>query len=54
MKSLGNDAWIGSFAIRDEKNYHYSVRGYVSEFSSWCHDLKKKVDAGQGRRCDLR
>ena len=54
MKFLGNDAWIGSFTIEHEKNYLYSVRGYVSEFSSWCHDLKKKVDAGRDIGVDLR
>jgi starch synthase (maltosyl-transferring) len=54
MKFLENDAWIGSFAIEHEKNYLYSVRGYVNEFSSWCHDLKKKVDAGRDIDADLR
>jgi starch synthase (maltosyl-transferring) len=54
MKSLGNDAWIGSFAIEREKDYVYSVRGYVSEFSSWCHDLKKKVDALRDVAADLK
>jgi len=54
MKSLGNDAWIGSFAIEEEKDCLYSVRGYIDEFSSWCHDLKKKVDAGADIAVDLK
>ena len=54
MKSLGNDAWVGSFLIEDEEDYVYSVRGYVDEFSSWCHDLKKKADAASDIAVDLK
>ena len=34
MKSLGNDAWIGSFVIKHEKNYFYSVCGRVASAMS--------------------
>ncbi|MBN1527209.1 MAG: alpha-1,4-glucan--maltose-1-phosphate maltosyltransferase [Candidatus Omnitrophica bacterium] len=54
MQSLGNDAWIGSFLIGDENDHLYSVRGYVDEFSSWLHDLKKKADAGVDIAVDLK
>ncbi len=53
MKALGNDAWIGSFAVTEEKEYLYTIRGYVCEFSSWCHDLKKRVDAKRDVTIDL-
>ncbi len=53
MKPLGNDAWIASFSIEEQRDYFYTVRGYVCEFSSWCHDLKKKVDAGNDVKVDL-
>lgn len=54
MKFLNNDAWVGSFVIEHEKDYFYTVRGYVSEFSSWRHDLKKKTDAGRDVAVDLK
>ena len=54
MTDLGNDAWEGSFVIQKEKDYLYSVRGYVSDYSSWRHDLKKKIDAQRDVRVDLR
>ncbi|MBF0522565.1 MAG: alpha-1,4-glucan--maltose-1-phosphate maltosyltransferase [Candidatus Omnitrophica bacterium] len=47
MKFLGNDQWIGAFFIEEEKNYLYSVRGYVHEFLSWRHDLEKRIAAKQ-------
>ncbi len=54
MKDLGNDAWIGSFTIDQEVNYVYTVRGYINEFSSWRHDLEKRVSAGQDLSVDLK
>ncbi|MBF0121804.1 MAG: alpha-1,4-glucan--maltose-1-phosphate maltosyltransferase [Candidatus Omnitrophica bacterium] len=53
MKSLGNDAWIAAFSIEEHKNYVYTVRGHACEFSSWCHDLKKRVDAKRDAPVDL-
>ncbi|MBF0485895.1 MAG: alpha-1,4-glucan--maltose-1-phosphate maltosyltransferase [Candidatus Omnitrophica bacterium] len=53
MRSLGNDGWVASFLIEKETAYFYTVRGYVCEFSSWCHDLKKRVDAGRDVTVDL-
>ncbi len=53
MKALGNDLWIGSFQVEKEQDYCYAVRGYVSEFSSWRHDLAKRLEAGQDVSVDL-
>lgn len=54
MKATGNDAWEGSFRVTEQTDHLYSVRGYICEFSSWCHDLKKKVDAGSDVSVDLK
>ena len=54
MKPTGNDGWIGSFRVEEQTEYLYSIRGYICEFSSWCHDLKKKVDAGSDVAVDLK
>ncbi len=43
MKDMGNDARAGSFVIEHEKDYCYSVRGYISDSSSRRLDPKKSV-----------
>ena len=53
MKALGNDGWGGSFTIEKDRDYCYTVRGYVCEFSSWVHDLKKRLDAKADVSADL-
>jgi starch synthase (maltosyl-transferring) len=53
MKPLGNDLWAGSFTIQTEKEYRYTVRGYMHGFASWRVDLKKKFDALQDIKVDL-
>jgi starch synthase (maltosyl-transferring) len=53
MKSLGNDGWAGSFTIESDRDYCYTVRGYICEFSSWVHDLKKRLDAKADVSADL-
>lgn len=53
MTFLGNDQWIGSFAIEEEKNYIYTVKGYIHEFRTWTHDLQKRIDAKQNIAVDL-
>ena len=54
MKALGNDAWTGHFTVESLKDYVYTVRGWVDEYSTWCHDLKKKADAGLDVAADLK
>jgi starch synthase (maltosyl-transferring) len=53
MKALGNDAWAASFTIERQVDYLYTIRGYICEFSCWCHDLKKRVDAKTDVTVDL-
>lgn len=53
MKSLGNDGWTASFPIEGLEDHFYTIRGHVCEFSSWCHDLKKRVDASRHGPVDL-
>ena len=53
MKAQGNDAWAASFTVDQQVNYLYTIRGYICEFSCWCHDLKKRVDAGTDVTVDL-
>ncbi|NTV30144.1 MAG: alpha-1,4-glucan--maltose-1-phosphate maltosyltransferase [Candidatus Omnitrophica bacterium] len=53
MKPLGNDLWIGSFNVENETDYCYAVRGYPDEFSTWRHDLQKRLEAGQDVTVEL-
>ncbi|MBU0605272.1 MAG: alpha-1,4-glucan--maltose-1-phosphate maltosyltransferase [Candidatus Omnitrophica bacterium] len=43
MKDMGNDAWTGSFIIEREKDYCYSVRGYIYDPSFRRLDPKKSL-----------
>ncbi len=54
MNDLGNDAWEASFIVNSRQDHLYTVRGRICEFSCWCHDLKKKADAGTDVAVDLR
>ncbi len=54
MKHLGNDLWEGSFRVDRMGSYIYTVRGWVSEYRTWCQDLIKKNDAGQDITVDLK
>ncbi len=54
MKATGNDGWVGAFRVTEQVDHFYTVRGYICEFSSWCHDLKKRVDAGNDVSVDLK
>ncbi|MGA7799507.1 MAG: alpha-1,4-glucan--maltose-1-phosphate maltosyltransferase [Gammaproteobacteria bacterium] len=45
MTLLGNDRWRGRFVATALGRYHYTVTGWVDHFLSWCHDLKRRVEA---------
>ncbi|MFH0754359.1 MAG: alpha-1,4-glucan--maltose-1-phosphate maltosyltransferase [Candidatus Omnitrophota bacterium] len=53
MTFLENDAWSASFMIEKQTNYVFTVRGFISEFSTWLEDLKKKVASGLNVALDL-
>jgi starch synthase (maltosyl-transferring) len=53
MRSLVNDRWRGAFTVEEMGRYHYTVRGWVNHFSTWRHDLKKRIAAGEDIRMDL-
>ncbi|MFH1189530.1 MAG: maltotransferase domain-containing protein [Candidatus Omnitrophota bacterium] len=53
MKDLGNDAWSGSFAVENEKDYFYSVRGYMADLSSKRRDPKRSFTYKPGLRVSV-
>ncbi|MDD3374421.1 MAG: DUF3416 domain-containing protein [Candidatus Omnitrophica bacterium] len=54
MKSLANDRWIGSFSIKKQEDYFYSIRGFIDEFDTWRKSLQKRIDAQQDISIDLK
>jgi starch synthase (maltosyl-transferring) len=53
MAHLGNDRWKGSFRVDRIGSFLYTVRGWVSEYRTWCQDIIKKQGAGQDIAVDL-
>ena len=53
MAFLGNDRWRGAFEVRELGSYLYTIQAWVDHFTSWQHDLQKKVEANQDVTVDL-
>jgi starch synthase (maltosyl-transferring) len=54
MEPLGNDRWRASFKLDEIGRYEFIVSGWVDHWSTWVHDLQKRVAAGQDVSVDLR
>ena len=54
MEPLGNDRWRASFRLDQVGRYEFYVSGWVDHWSTWVHDLRKRIDAGQDVSVDLR
>ncbi|MFH1061366.1 MAG: alpha-1,4-glucan--maltose-1-phosphate maltosyltransferase [Candidatus Omnitrophota bacterium] len=54
MKPLGNDRWMGSFPIKKEEDYCYSICCGIDRFSTWRKSLDKKILAQQDIDLDLK
>jgi starch synthase (maltosyl-transferring) len=53
MKPLGNDRWRTNFVVDQLGTYLFTVCGWVDRFSTWRHDLEKRVAAGTDVSVDL-
>lgn len=51
---LDNDRWRGIFVAARAGRYRFTVEVWVDPFSTWAHDLTRRVEAGQDVRVDLR
>ncbi|MFO7866054.1 MAG: alpha-1,4-glucan--maltose-1-phosphate maltosyltransferase [Candidatus Aminicenantes bacterium] len=54
MSHLSNDRWQGEFQVTRTGTYLYTIKGWVNHFRTWQKDLKKKFDAGQDVRVELK
>jgi starch synthase (maltosyl-transferring) len=54
MRFHDNDRWRGGFRVRQEGVHAFRLVAWVDAFETWRRDLKKRVEAGQDVRIDLR
>ena len=47
MRFVNNDRWGGSFRLRENTRYEYTIEAWVDEFESWRSEVGKKLDDGQ-------
>ncbi len=53
MRRLVNDRWAAEFRVERLGEYQYAVVGWIDHFSTWRHDLHKRIEAGQDVAVDL-
>ncbi|MBS0000640.1 MAG: alpha-1,4-glucan--maltose-1-phosphate maltosyltransferase [Cyclobacteriaceae bacterium] len=53
MEKKVNDRWKGSFFVKKQGEYHYTLRAWVDRIDTWNHDIIKKIDAEVDVRSDL-
>jgi len=51
---IENDLWSGEFRVKVLGTYRYTVEGWIDHFRTWQKDLRKKYDAGQDIKVELR
>ncbi len=54
MRYLVNDRWEAAFTVDEPGLYFYTVHGRVDAFRTWREDLRRRREAGQDIRVDLR
>jgi len=52
MAPLGNDRWRASLKLDKVGRYEFAVNGWVDHYSTWQHDLEKKIAAEQDETVD--
>lgn len=53
MKYKINDRWCGSFTVKKQGTYFYTLRGWVDRVTTWQKDIMKKIDAKVDIRSDI-
>jgi len=46
MDALGNDHWVGRFALTENTRYVYTIEAYTDAYRTWAEDLRKRLAAG--------
>ena len=53
MQPLVNDRWAAEFRVEQLGTYRYTVVGWIDHFTTWRHDLRKRIEAGQDVAVEL-
>jgi starch synthase (maltosyl-transferring) len=53
LKHILNDRWQGSFEVKEQGEYVYTLRGWVDRIKTWRHDMLKKIHAETDIKSDL-
>ena len=53
MTAIENDRWQGTFVVDGLGRYEYSIEAWIDRFTSWRHELAKKVGAAQDVSSEL-
>jgi starch synthase (maltosyl-transferring) len=46
MEPLGNDRWVGRFALTENTRYVYTIEAYADAYRTWAEDIRKRLAAG--------
>jgi starch synthase (maltosyl-transferring) len=53
MTPVGNDRWRGSFPLRENAVYTFTIEAWTDRYASWVQDFVKKAAAGRDVTSDL-
>jgi starch synthase (maltosyl-transferring) len=47
LRAVGNDEWVGSFAVDTPGSWCFRIEAWVDRIASWQEEIRRKHDAGQ-------
>jgi starch synthase (maltosyl-transferring) len=47
LQAVGNDEWVGSFAVHAPGSWCFRIEAWVDRIASWQEEIRRKRDAGQ-------
>lgn len=53
VKLIDNDRWRGQFPVSALGEFRYTLEGWIDQFATWQHAMKKRIAAGQNVRMEL-
>ncbi len=52
-EAMGNDLWQAEFKVHEIGEYFYELSAWIDEFTTWQHNLKKKLNSQQALPLDF-
>lgn len=53
LRLVENDEWAGAFKVTEVGRWLYTIEAWIDHFTTWQHDFRKRVEAGQDVSVDL-